>query len=204
MACKNAKFALQHPIIFGVLASAWTTLKTEKRKITFSWELKSVSGHLKRTGSQACSINNWAWWAVPFQQIRTPKRACREHKAFYLSSQVEPSVSALWVKDHSKATWYSQAASGPSDHGALQHANGNPSGFPLVSSYHGPLSRSPPGASNIKKTSKSKLSLINFPFSPPANFGFRKKCWYRRVNEHVRYKSPRKHTLSAVMLLEKT
>ena len=31
-ACKNAKIALQHPIIFGVLASPWPTLKTEKRK----------------------------------------------------------------------------------------------------------------------------------------------------------------------------
>ena len=44
-ACKNAKFAQQHPIIFGVLASPRTTLKTEK--IAFSWEMKSVSGHLK-------------------------------------------------------------------------------------------------------------------------------------------------------------
>ena len=41
-------------------------------------------------------------------------------------------------------------------------------------------------------------------FSPPANFGFRKKCWYRRVNERFRYESPGKPTLSAVMLLEKT
>ena len=41
-------------------------------------------------------------------------------------------------------------------------------------------------------------------FSPPANFGFRKKCWYRRVNERFRYESPRKPTLSAIMLLEKT
>ena len=46
-ACKNAKFALQHPIIFGVLASPWITLKTEKRKLACSWEMKSVSGHLK-------------------------------------------------------------------------------------------------------------------------------------------------------------
>ena len=37
---------LQHPIIFGVFASPWTTLKTEKRKFGFSWEMKSVSGHL--------------------------------------------------------------------------------------------------------------------------------------------------------------
>ena len=44
----------------------------------------------------------------------------------------------------------------------------------------------------------------NAPYSPPANFGFRKKCWYRRVNERFRYESPRKPTLSAVMLLEKT
>ena len=44
-ACKNAKFSLQHPIIFGVLASPWTTLKTEKREFAFSWEMKSVSGH---------------------------------------------------------------------------------------------------------------------------------------------------------------
>ena len=29
---KMQKNALQHPIIFGVLASPWTTLKTEKRK----------------------------------------------------------------------------------------------------------------------------------------------------------------------------
>ena len=46
-ACKNAKFPLQHPIIFGVFASPWTTLKTEKRKFASSWETKSVSGHLK-------------------------------------------------------------------------------------------------------------------------------------------------------------
>ena len=47
-ACKNAKFALQHAIIFGVLASPWTTLKTEKRKFACSWEMKSVSGHQKQ------------------------------------------------------------------------------------------------------------------------------------------------------------
>ena len=47
MACKNAKIAVQHPIIFGVLASPWTALKTEKIKNAFSWEMKSVSGHLK-------------------------------------------------------------------------------------------------------------------------------------------------------------
>ena len=46
-ACKNAKFALQHLIIFSDFASPWTTLKTEKRKFAFSWEMKSVSGHLK-------------------------------------------------------------------------------------------------------------------------------------------------------------
>ena len=40
--------------------------------------------------------------------------------------------------------------------------------------------------------------------SRPANFGFRKKCWYRRVNKRFRYESPRKPTLSAVMLLDKT
>ena len=45
-ACKNAKFTLQHPIIFGVFASPWTTLKTEKRKFAFSWEMESVPGHL--------------------------------------------------------------------------------------------------------------------------------------------------------------
>ena len=39
-------FALQHPIIFSVLASPWTTLKTEIRKNASSWEMKSVSGHL--------------------------------------------------------------------------------------------------------------------------------------------------------------
>ena len=44
-ASKNAKIALQHLIIFGVWASPWTTLKTEKRKFAFSWEMKSVSGH---------------------------------------------------------------------------------------------------------------------------------------------------------------
>ena len=58
-ACKNAKFALQHPIIFGVLASPWTTLKTEKSKFTFSWEMKSVSGHLntRRDGSYGPGIH---------------------------------------------------------------------------------------------------------------------------------------------------
>ena len=45
--CKNAKFALQHPIIFGVLASP--SLKAEKRKFAFSWEIKSVSGHLNKS-----------------------------------------------------------------------------------------------------------------------------------------------------------
>ena len=33
---------------FGVLASPWTILTTEKRKFAFSWEMKSVSGHLKK------------------------------------------------------------------------------------------------------------------------------------------------------------
>ena len=51
-ACKHAKFALQHPIILDVFASPWTTLKTEKRKFVFSWEMKSVSGHLKVVESQ--------------------------------------------------------------------------------------------------------------------------------------------------------
>ena len=40
---KNAKFALQHPIIFGVLASPWTILKTEKIEFAFSWEMKSFN-----------------------------------------------------------------------------------------------------------------------------------------------------------------
>ena len=48
---KNAKFALQHPIIFGVLVSPWIILKAEKRKFAFSWEMKSVSGHLKLSES---------------------------------------------------------------------------------------------------------------------------------------------------------
>ena len=39
--------SLQHPNIFSVLASPWTTLKTEKRKFAFSWEMKRVSEHLK-------------------------------------------------------------------------------------------------------------------------------------------------------------
>ena len=59
-ACKNAKNALQHPIIFGVLASPWTTLKTEKRKFACSWEMKSVPGHLKRTPRESMSlVSHW-------------------------------------------------------------------------------------------------------------------------------------------------
>ena len=63
-ACKNAKFALQHPIIFGVFASPWTTLKTEKRKFALSWEMKSVSGHLKHRFIHAFTplwSLQWAW-----------------------------------------------------------------------------------------------------------------------------------------------
>ena len=56
----------------------------------------------RSTGAQKldpCSVNNWVTWsAVRLPQIRTPQWACWEHKAFYWSSQVEPSVSALWVK----------------------------------------------------------------------------------------------------------
>ena len=37
---KNAKFAVQHPIIFDVLVSPWTILKASKRKFAFSWEMK--------------------------------------------------------------------------------------------------------------------------------------------------------------------
>ena len=59
-ACKNAKFALQNPIIFGVLASPWTTLKTEKRKFAFSWEMKSVSGHLNQRRDQGFATS----WAI--------------------------------------------------------------------------------------------------------------------------------------------
>ena len=59
-ACKNAKIALQHPIIFGVLASPWTTLKTEKRKFAYSWEMKSVSGHLK---SVLHVTHVLCWWS---------------------------------------------------------------------------------------------------------------------------------------------
>ena len=65
-ACKNAKFALQHPIIFGVLASPWTTLKTEKRKFAFSWEMKSVSGHLNKKKLQEF------WTTEFFFQASTP------------------------------------------------------------------------------------------------------------------------------------
>ena len=44
----------------------------------------------------ARSTTEQAWSAVRPPQIRTPQRACRAHKTFYLSSQVEP--RALWVK----------------------------------------------------------------------------------------------------------
>ena len=60
-ACKKAKFALQHPIIFDVLASPWTTLKTEKRKLAFSWEMKSVSGHLYGPPNQSPECSHRVW-----------------------------------------------------------------------------------------------------------------------------------------------
>ena len=45
---KMQNLPCNNPLIFGVFASPWTTVKTEKRKFAFSWEMKSVSGHLKR------------------------------------------------------------------------------------------------------------------------------------------------------------
>ena len=41
------KLPCNTPLFFGVLASPWTTLKTEKTKFACSWEMKSVAGHLK-------------------------------------------------------------------------------------------------------------------------------------------------------------
>ena len=47
---------MQHPIIFSFFASLWTTLETEKRKFVFSWEMKSVSGHLKLHSSDTQQV----------------------------------------------------------------------------------------------------------------------------------------------------
>ena len=58
-ACKNAKFALQHPIIFWCFGLTLNHPKDWKRKNAFSWEMKSVSGHLKFDGARsnpACSL----------------------------------------------------------------------------------------------------------------------------------------------------
>ena len=46
----------------------------------------------------ALSTTKQAWSAVLASTNSDPQRACGEHKAFYLSLQVEPSVSALCVK----------------------------------------------------------------------------------------------------------
>ena len=89
-ACKNAKIALQHPIIFGVFASPWTTLKTEKRNFAFSWEMKSVSGHLKLFSFSSgffFFINfeweevhqswNWSFWSLHVITCTLKKRNWR-------------------------------------------------------------------------------------------------------------------------------
>ena len=80
-ACKNAKIALQHPIIFGVLASPWTTLKTEKRKFAFSWEMKSVSGHLKFELTSVIELSEtasliWFDWYNFFIQVCRKAKVC--------------------------------------------------------------------------------------------------------------------------------
>ena len=59
---KNAKITLQHPIIFSVLASPWTTPKTEKRKFACSWEMKSVPGHLNIAEKRVVSASLCSSW----------------------------------------------------------------------------------------------------------------------------------------------
>ena len=65
-ACKNAKFALQHPIIFGVLASPWTTLKTEKRKNAGNekrlWKINCNSGGLLSSPGHISQNDRVAQW----------------------------------------------------------------------------------------------------------------------------------------------
>ena len=71
-----------------------------KKKTTSPDSLKfaSIVLQVHKDWILARSTTEQAWSAARLQQIGTPQRACRAHNAFYLSSQVEPSDSALWVK----------------------------------------------------------------------------------------------------------
>ena len=57
--------------LFLVLASPWTILKTDKRKLVFSWEMKNVSGHLTWISKT---------YYYPFLvQFSTSAAQCRHH-----------------------------------------------------------------------------------------------------------------------------
>ena len=104
-ACKNAKFALQHPIIFGVFASPWTTLTTEKRKFAFSWEMKSVSGHLL---SCKTFMQLWRWsldWSLVVSCVRCSVKnsAAAGHDGWTPASVVHVQKSC-WIPRSSDET----------------------------------------------------------------------------------------------------
>ena len=76
---KNAEFALQHPIIFGVLASPWTILTTEKRKFAFSWEMKVSLDTLKVCWKKKKKKKTLCCWSES-------KRCLWKKHAYYTSS----------------------------------------------------------------------------------------------------------------------
>ena len=163
------------------------------------------------TGAQGldpCSINNWASLArsaVRPPQIRTPQRASRAHKAFYLTSQVEPSDSALRVKGTTRkqpgsGTVKLQVHCRPSDHAVhFSMPTATHRDFPwsiLITALWAAAHRAHRfRLSKIEKTSNSKLSLVNFPFEFfQAVFINRFVCdssftWYKKVRNSKKLNS---------------
>ena len=143
--------------------------RSKKKKTTSLESLKFASLVLQvhKDWILARSTTEQAWSAVRLPQIRTPQRACREHKAFYLSSQVEPSDSALWVKGTTRkqpGTVKLQVGRPITVHFSMPTATHRD--FPwsiLITALWAAAHRAHRfRLSKIEKTSNSKLSLVNF------------------------------------------
>ena len=130
----------------------------------------------------------------------TLTRVHRAHKAFYLSSQVEPSDSALWVKGTTRkqpGTVKLQVGRPITVHFSMPTATHRD--FPwsiLITALWAAAHRAHRfRLSKIEKTSNSKLSLVNFPFEFfQAVFINRFVCdssftWYKKVGNSQKLNS---------------
>ena len=171
-----------------------------KKKKTTSLDSPSLVLQVHKDWILARSTTEQAWSAVRPPQIRTPQRACRAHKAFYLSSQVEPSDSALWVKGTTRkqpGTVKLQVGRPITVHFSMPAATHRD--FPwsiLITALWAAAHRAHRfRLSKIEKTSNSKLSLVNFPFEFfQAVFINRFVCdfsftWYKKVRNSQKLNS---------------